>query len=171
MFPFFRDSKASFPAEGIRIRFLLFEVMFCLVQLTAVDVGDRVRHDMDVQVVLVLMDPDQVLVFGKEPVGKRASDFEAFVRVYGFILMEADDVMGVHAPRIFTPYPLLEEEGLIYIVPVDPIRAVRTGDLHEPIFHLVIPEHVGDDVPHCAVALCLFIDDLIDSHMSSHSFL
>ena len=171
VFPFFRNSKAALPAEGIRIGFLPFEVPFCLVQLTAVDIGDRVRHDMDVQVVPVLMDPDQVLVFRKEPVGKRASDFEAFARADGFILMEADDIVGVHPAGILAPDPLLKEESLIYIVPVDSVRTVRTGDLHVPLFNLVIPEDIGDDVPHRAVALCLFIDDFIDSHISSQSFL
>lgn len=167
----FRNTKPPVPAELICVRFLLFQVMPGLMQLMPVDKGNGVRNDMAVQVVFVLVDPEEGLEAAKEPVYELPPDLKALGRRDPLVFMKADDVVRIHPARVFSPLLLLFQEAPIHAVSVYLIRTVRASDIYKSFRDLIAPEDICDDVAHCTVALCCAIDDLIDCHISSLSFL
>ena len=163
--------KAPVTAELICISLLFFKIVLGLVQLMAVDVRYSVRDDMAVQVVFVLVDADQVLELIEEPGCKLSADIKALCCGDPFIFVEADDVVGIHPARIFSPLLLLVQEAPVHTAFVYLVGSVGTGDIDKAFRDLVAPEDIGDDVAHRPVALCRAIDDLIDCHIFSLSFL
>ena len=118
-------------------------------QLAAVDVGDGVRDDMDMEMILVLVDTDQALMSRKEFFAEFSSDLQALFRSDFLILVEADDVVGIHPPGIFLPEPLLCEECLIDIIVGDPGWFIGPGDVDIAAQDLPVLEDIFDHVPHC----------------------
>ena len=117
------------------------------------------------------MDPEEGLEAAKEPVYEFPSDLKTLGRSDPLVFVKADDVVGIHPARIFSPLLLLVQEAPIHAVSIYLIRTVRTCDIDKSFRDLIAPEDICDDVAHCTVALCCAIDDLIDCHISSLSFL
>ena len=118
------------------------------------------------------MDPEEGLEAAKEPVYEFPSNLKTLGRSDPLVFVKADDVVGIHPARIFSPLLLLVQEAPIHTVSVYLIRTVRTCDIDKSFRDdLIAPEDICDDVAHCTVALCCAIDDLIDCHISSLSFL
>ena len=117
------------------------------------------------------MDPEEGLEAAKEPVYEFPSDLKTLGRSDPLVFVKADDIVGIHPARIFSPLLLLVQEAPIHTVSVYLIRTVRTCDIDKSFRDLIAPEDICDDVAHCTVALCCAIDDLIDCHISSLSFL
>ena len=125
------------------------------------------------------MDPEEGLEAAKEPVYEFPSDLKTLGRSDPLVFVKADDIVGVHPARIFSPLLLLVQEAPIHAVSIYLIRTVRTCDIDKSFRDLIAPEDICDDVAHCTVALCCAIDDLIDCaiddlidcHISSLSFL
>ena len=167
----FRNTETPFPAELICIRLLLFQVVLSLMQFVTVDVRYSICDDVTVQVVFVLVDTDQALEAVKEFANKLPADFKTLGCRDLFIFVEADNVVGIHSARVFSPLLLLVQETLIHAVFVYFVRLVGACDIDITFLHLVAAEDVCYDGDHCAVAFCRAIDDLIDCHISSLSFL
>ena len=72
-------------------------------KLPAIDIRHGVGHDMDMKVLTVLMYPDEALMLREEFICKCPADFKTLIKGYDFILMKADDVMGVHPSGILAP--------------------------------------------------------------------
>ena len=117
------------------------------------------------------MDPEEGLEAAKEPVYEFPSDLKTLGRSDPLVFVKADDVVGIHPSRIFSPLLLLVQEAPIHAFSIYLIRTVRTCDIDKSFRDLITPEDICDDVAHCTVALCCAIDDLIDCHISSLSFL
>ena len=168
---FYGNTEALVVAELIGVCFLLFQILFSLMQLMPVDKGNGVCNDMAVQVVFVLVDPEEGLEAAKEPVYELPPDLKTLGRRNPLVFMKADDVVRIHPARVFSPLLLLFQEAPVYTVSVYLIRTVRASDIYKSFRDLIAPEDICDDVAHCTVALCCAIDDLIDCHISSLSFL
>ena len=121
-------------------------------QLMPIDKRNGVRNDMAVQMVFVLVDAEQGLKAAKESPGKGSSDLKALSRRDPFIFVEADDVMGIHPPRVFSPLLLLVQEASVHTFPVYLIRSIRAGDIDISFRDLIAAEDISDDVLHCPVA-------------------
>ena len=117
------------------------------------------------------MDPEEGLEAAKEPVYEFPSDLKTLGRSDPLVFVKADDVVGIHPARVFSPLLLLVQEAPIHAFSIYLIRTVRTCDIDKSFRDLITPEDICDDVAHCTVALCCAIDDLIDCHISSLSFL
>ena len=117
------------------------------------------------------MDADKVLESVKELAGKLSSDLKAQGRSDPLVFVKAYDVVGIHPARVFPPLLLLVQEAPVHALPVYLVGCVRTDDIDIALGDLIAPEDVGDDVAHGPMALCCAIDDLIDCHISSLSFL
>ena len=89
----FRNAQPARPAEIIGVGFLLFKVMFSLMQFVTVDVRYSIGDDMAVQVVLVLVDADQALEAVKEFANKLPADLKTLGCRDLFIFVKADDVV------------------------------------------------------------------------------
>ena len=115
---------------------------------------------MTVQMVFVLVDADQALETTEEFVNEHPPNLEALCCGDLFIFVKADDVVGIHPARIFSPLSFFLQEA-----------SVGTGDIDITFRDLIVAEDIGDNVAHCPVALCCAINDLINCHISSLSFL
>lgn len=100
---FFRNGKPPFLTELIGKCFLLFQILFCLVQFMSVYIRNRVCNNVTVQVVFILMDADQGLVIWEKLIGKLAPHIENFRRRDLFVLMKTYDVVRIHPSGIFIP--------------------------------------------------------------------
>lgn len=170
VFSFFCNSKTALPAELVRKLLLPGKVTFGLVELMSVEKRNRVRHNVTVQMLFVLMDRDHALEAGEEPVREGFSDLEHFFRRDLFHRMKGNDVMRVHPAGVLFPQPLFFQPCPVDRVVIDLFRCKGAGDLKEALLDLFIPEHIFDHVSHCAVGGCFPIDDLIDCHTVSLSF-
>lgn len=103
VFSLLRDRETKSFAQLIGEILLAFQVPPCLVELPAVNEGHGICDDVNVKVVFVLMDADQVLVFGEELIGKCPSYAHAHVGSNSLVPVKADDVVGVHPPGILVP--------------------------------------------------------------------
>ena len=59
----FCDSQTTLTAKVVGKSFLPAQVSLCLMQLRPVNIGDAVRDNMAMKVILVLMDTNNILVF------------------------------------------------------------------------------------------------------------
>ena len=100
---FFSDGQTLFLAELVGKHFLLLQILFRLMQFVPVDIRNRVRNDMAVQMVFILVDTDQGLVIREKLIGKLASHIEDFGRGDLLVLMKTYDVVRVHPSGIFVP--------------------------------------------------------------------
>ena len=125
----FRNAQPARPAEIIGVGFLLFKVMFGLMQFVTVDVRYSIGDDMAVQVVLVLVDADQALEAVEEFASKLPADIKALCCGDLFIFVKADDVVRIHPARVFSPLLLLFQEAPVHTVSVNTLRAVGAGDI------------------------------------------
>ena len=126
---------------------------------------------MTVQMVFVLVDADQALETTEEFVNEHPPNLEALCCGDLFIFVKADDVVGIHPARIFSPLSFFLQEAPVHTGPVNTSRSVGTGDIDITFRDLIVAEDIGDNVAHCPVALCCAINDLINCHISSLSFL
>ena len=140
-------------------------------QFLSVNEGNSVRDDMTVQMILVLMYSDQGLMRREKSVGECLPNFKALGRCNPLFGVKSDDVVGIHPAGILIPEPLLIQKTLVYTRSCDSLLRIRTGDPDISFPDFVIPEHVADEISHSSVGLCPAVDDLIDSHTSSLSFL
>jgi len=99
----FGNCKSAFLAKGVSELLLTLKVTFRLVQFVSVLEGNGVRDDMAVQVVSVLVDPDDALVTGEELAHEFLTDLENLRRCNRLVLMEADDVVCVHPTGVLVP--------------------------------------------------------------------
>ncbi len=53
------NSEPSFSAQGIRILLLFLKVKLALVELLSIYIGNTVGHNMAVQMIFILVHPDQ----------------------------------------------------------------------------------------------------------------
>ena len=143
-----RKRKTFVDAKLIGEDFLLFQDHLRLVQLAAVDVGDGVRDDMDMEMILVLVDADQALISRKEFPTEFPSDLQTLLRGDLLVFVEADNVMGVHPPGVFLPEPLFREECLIDIIVSDSGWFIGAGDIDIALQDLPVLEDILDHIPH-----------------------
>ena len=80
---------------------------------------------MAVQVVFVLMDPEEGLEAAKEPVYEFPSDLKTLGRSDPLVFVKADDVVGIHPARVFSPLLLLVQEAPIHAFSIYLIRTLR----------------------------------------------
>ena len=171
VFAFFGNRKTEGETELIREFFLLFEIAFCLVELSSVEVGNGIDHDVTVQVVSVLVDSDHILVPAKETFGVGSADLKDLFRRYLFVFVEADHVVRVHPAGAFAPEFLFAEPFPVHIIIFDDIAGIRTVDIDIALFDFSFTEHILQNIPHRPVAVSFVINDLIDCHIFSFSFL
>ena len=119
MFSLRGEREASVDAELVGKGFLLFQIHLRLMKLTAIDVGDRVGDDVDVEVLLVLMHTDQALMPREELLAEFSPDLETLLRRDLLVMMEADDVVCIHSSGVFIPEPLFRKERSVDIIVCD----------------------------------------------------
>ena len=100
---FFRNRKPFFLTELVGKRFLLLQILFCLMQFVAINIRNGVRNNVAVQMVFILVNTDQGLVIREKPAGKLASHIENFGRGDLLVLMKTYNVVRIHPSRIFVP--------------------------------------------------------------------
>ena len=108
-------------------------------QLMPVDKRNGVRNDMAVQVVFVLVDPEEGLEATKEPVYELPPDLKTLGRRDPLVFMKADDVVRIHPARVFSPLLLLFQEAPVHTVSVYLIRTVRASDIYKSFRDLIAP--------------------------------
>ena len=72
-------------------------------ELPAVYIGNRIRDQMDMDMVPILVDGDQCLVSGEPFFGKFLPEFKGLFRSDRLILMEGNNVVVVHPAAILIP--------------------------------------------------------------------
>ena len=152
MLTLFCDTETPFPAELVRVFFLLFQVALGLMQLMPIDVRYGVCNDMAVQVVFVLVDAEKVLKSVEKFLYKPPADLKALGCGNLLIFMEADDVVSIHPARVFSPLLLLAQEAPVHAVLVYLVGTVGACDIDISFLNLVAAEDVCDDGAHCSVA-------------------
>ena len=125
---------------------------------------------MDVQVILILMYCNQILKIRKETLAKGLPDFQAFCRGYKVLCMEAYHMVGAHPSGVFLPKLLLIQKCLIYISYSNTALVKRPLKCYISFSDFSILEDISDEGSHCAVCFCRVVNDLIDCHITSHSF-
>ena len=123
------------------------------------------------KVILILMDCDQALEIGEELLAKVLNDLQTFPLGHIILRMEADDIVSTHSPRVLVPKLLLINERLRYIFRIDHIVVKRSLNHHITVLHLLVLENISDEASHGCVCFCRVVNDLIDCHISSLSFL
>ena len=121
--------------------------------------------------ILILMDADQILVFRKKPICERPSNPHAQLRSDRLILVETDNIVGIHPAGILFPQALFKKEGPVYLIRDDSFMLIRSGHFSIPFLYLVASQNIGDHIPHCSMGLPRLINNLIDCHIFSHSSL
>ena len=171
MLSFLCNGKTFSKAEVIGKYFLLFEVLFTLMKLQAINEGHAVSHYVTMKMLLVLMDSYNTLVIWEEFFGKLFSYFQNLYWSNLFITMEADDIVCIHPAIVFVPKFLLFKPGLIYLIWSYLIRSIWTYNLFIMLTKLFFLQDILEAVPHGTMAHGRVIDDLINSHIFSPSFL
>ncbi len=148
MFSLLRDRKPHFTAQSVRKLLLFLQVALCLVELLPVGKRDRIGDHVKVEVVPVLVNPDEALVVRKELPGEPHADLKALLRRDRLVPVEADHVVGVHPSRLLSPQLLFLKERVVYAVPCDLAWGIGAGHDRESVPDLVLPKDVFYRVPH-----------------------
>ena len=126
---------------------------------------------MAVQMFFILVDTDNTLKSVEEFVCKLFSEFKDLSGSNSFIFMEADEVVSIHPAGVFIPESFFCKPGLIDLIIGNGISGIGSCDFSESFFDLFMAENIFENISHRSVTICGFIDDLIDCHVSAHSFL
>lgn len=151
MFPLFSDSQTFFKTEIIGKFFLMLQIMFCLMKLTSVYIGNRIGNNVNMKMVFVLMYADQILMIRKEVLGKSASNLETFFRSDFFIFMKTDNVVCVHSAGVFVPHFFLFEESAVNMIPINCFIGIRTCDFYKSFNDFLILKDVVNHISHRSV--------------------
>ena len=72
-------------------------------ELPAIYIRNRIRDQMDMDMVPILVDGDQRLVSGEPFFGKFLSEVKSLLWCDRFVLVEGDDVVVIHPAAILIP--------------------------------------------------------------------
>ncbi len=148
MLSLFSHGERPIPAKLVREVLLSLKVFLRLMKLVSVHKGNRIRHNVYMKVILILMDCDQALEIGEELLAKVLTDLQTFPLGHIILRMEADDIVSTHSPRVLVPKLLLINERLRYIFRIDHIVVKRSLNHHITVLHLLVLENISDEVSH-----------------------